>query len=294
MEHLITVNFSDSKEKESTRSTTAQQVERMDLSTQTTFRLTLVESTLELKTPSYKLLLIVKKELYAVKILFIELLGRQAEKAPYFKKPIEPSEEETNKTKEIGTQVELNKNIEIEKLVEISINTKEDSDSRQEIIKKNTKGKSLLDTTLMEDLNPGVEPRVLVLRCTPNLVHTELGPVRRKQRTKMSSVKATIEQVTDMIPICADAKDVCSFIRACNYECEAVDKETIPLLETIKKVLRGAFEQQLSPQTLQIRRPFDQPDNGRNGKIVTQRCFTIVSENTGDTVTCSSSMLYFF
>ncbi|KAE9542468.1 hypothetical protein AGLY_003329 [Aphis glycines] len=92
----------------------------------------------------------------------------------------------------------------------------------------------------------------------------------------MSSVKATIEQVTAMIPICADAKDVCSFIRTCDYACEAVDRETIPLLvkfintritskalevcqyretsnwKTIKKLLRGAFEQQLSPQTLQI------------------------------------------
>ena len=92
----------------------------------------------------------------------------------------------------------------------------------------------------------------------------------------MSSVKATIEQVTAMIPVCAEAKDVCSFIRACDYAIEAVDKDSIPLLvkfintrvtgkalevcryretsdwETIKKILRGAFEQQLSPQTLQI------------------------------------------
>ncbi|KAF0764227.1 myb-like protein D [Aphis craccivora] len=62
------------------------------------------------------------------------------------------------------------------------------------------------------------------------MVHTELGPVKRKQRTKMSSVKATVEQVTAMIPICADAKDVCSFIRACDYACEAVDKDSTPLL----------------------------------------------------------------
>ncbi|KAE9521721.1 hypothetical protein AGLY_017881 [Aphis glycines] len=186
------------------------------------------------------------------------------------------SEEETDKTNTTKTQVGLNKNIEVEKLVEISINTKEDSDSTQRINKEKTKEKSLLDTTVREDSNTGVEQRVLGLRSTPNLVHTELGPVRRKQRVKMSSVKATIEQVTAMIPICADAKDVCSFIRACDYACEAVDRETIPLLvkfintritgkalevcryretsdwETIKKILRGAFEQQLSPQTLQI------------------------------------------
>ncbi|KAE9521559.1 hypothetical protein AGLY_018023, partial [Aphis glycines] len=186
------------------------------------------------------------------------------------------SEEETDKTNTTETQVELNKNIEVEKLVEISINTKEDSDSTQRINKEKPKEKSLLDTTVREDSNTGVEQRILGLRSTPNLVHTELGPEKRKQRTKMSSVKATIEQVTAMISICADAKDVCSFIGACDYACEAVDRETIPLLvkfintritgkalevcryretsdwETIKKILRGAFEQQLSPQTLQI------------------------------------------
>ncbi|KAF0708762.1 protein DDB G0276689-like [Aphis craccivora] len=146
------------------------------------------------------------------------------------------------------------------------------SETTQEYIKEiysdNTKGKSLLDTTFRDDLSTRVEPRVLGLRSTQNIVHTELGPVRRKQRTKMSSVKATIEQVTAMIPMCADAKDVCSFIRACDYACEAVDKESIPLLvkfintritgkalevgrfretsdwETIKKILRGTFEQQ--------------------------------------------------
>ncbi|KAE9521316.1 hypothetical protein AGLY_018285 [Aphis glycines] len=48
------------KRKESTSSTTAQQSRRMDASTQTIVRLTLVASPLELKTPSYKLLLIVK------------------------------------------------------------------------------------------------------------------------------------------------------------------------------------------------------------------------------------------
>lgn len=190
------------------------------------------------------------------------------------------SDEESDKTREIGTQVELNKNIEVEKLVEISINTEEVSEKTQEFIKEkyqdDTKGKSLLDTTFRESTSTGIEPRVLGLRSTPNIVHTELGPVKRKQRTKMSSVKATIEQVTAMIPVCADAKDVCSFIRACDYACEAVDKDSIPLLvkfintrltgkalevcryretsdwETIKKILRGAFEQQLSPQTLQI------------------------------------------
>ncbi|KAE9521711.1 hypothetical protein AGLY_017891, partial [Aphis glycines] len=140
------------------------------------------------------------------------------------------SEEETDKTNTTETQVELNKNIEVEKLVEISINTKEDSDSTQRINKEKPKEKSLLDTTVREDSNTGEEQRILGLCSTPNLVHTELGPVKRKQRTKMSSVKATIEQVTAMIPICADAKDVCSFIRACDYACEAVDRETIPLL----------------------------------------------------------------
>ncbi|KAE9525250.1 hypothetical protein AGLY_014318 [Aphis glycines] len=50
------------KRKESTSSTTAQQSRRMDASTQTIVRLTLVASPLELKTPSYKLLLIVKKK----------------------------------------------------------------------------------------------------------------------------------------------------------------------------------------------------------------------------------------
>ncbi|KAE9522162.1 hypothetical protein AGLY_017422 [Aphis glycines] len=176
------------------------------------------------------------------------------------------SEEETDKTNTTKTQVELNKNIEVEKLVEISINTKEDSDSTQRINKEKTKEKSLLDTTVREDSSTGVEQRILGLRSTPNLVHTELGPVKRKQRVKMSSVKATIEQVTAMIPICTEAKDVCSFIRACDYACEAVDRETIPLLvkfintritgkalevcryretsdwETIKKILRGTFE----------------------------------------------------
>ncbi|KAF0706684.1 Uncharacterized protein FWK35_00032003, partial [Aphis craccivora] len=126
------------------------------------------------------------------------------------------SEEELNKTKETGTQVGLNKNIEVEKLVEISINTEEVSETTQEYIKEkysdDTKGKSLLDTTFRDDLRT----------------------VKRKQRTKMSSVKATIEQVTAMIPVCADAKDVCSVIRACDFAI-------------------GAFEQQLSPQTLQIR-----------------------------------------
>ncbi|KAF0723982.1 protein DDB G0276689-like [Aphis craccivora] len=120
------------------------------------------------------------------------------------------SEKELNKTKEIGTQVELNKNIEVEKLIEI----KEVSETTQEYIKEkyldNTKGKSLLDTTFRDDLSTRVEPRVLGLRSTPNIVHTKLGPVRRKQRTKMSSVKATIEQVTVIIPVCADAKDLCS------------------------------------------------------------------------------------
>ncbi|KAE9521765.1 hypothetical protein AGLY_017842 [Aphis glycines] len=50
------------KRKESTSSTTAQQSRRMDASTQTIVRLALVASPLELKTPSYKLLLIVKKK----------------------------------------------------------------------------------------------------------------------------------------------------------------------------------------------------------------------------------------
>ncbi|KAE9530064.1 hypothetical protein AGLY_011526 [Aphis glycines] len=195
------------------------------------------------------------------------------EKNSYSENESNSSEEETDKTNTTETQVELNKNIEVEKLVEISINTKEDSDSTQRINREKPKEKSLLDTTVREDSNTGVEQRILGLRSTPNLVHTELGPVKRKQRTKMSSVKDTIEQVTAMIPICADANDVCSFIRACDYACEAVDRETIPLLvkfiniritgkalevcryretsdwETIKKILRGAFEQQLSPQT---------------------------------------------
>ncbi|KAE9542463.1 hypothetical protein AGLY_003324 [Aphis glycines] len=370
------------KRKESTSSTTAQQSRRMDTSTQTIVRLTLVASPLELKTPSYKLLLIVKVQLrpyllnywegklkkchiikvdernyfgadlshilkikkrillgreepYIEKKIIVNLLGREepyivkknncelywAEKSrkevlsclkkkylteinvkliieknnkfliineyknkfmnkeeenSYSENESNNSEEETDKTNTTKTQVELNKNIEVEKLVEISINTKEDSDSTQRINKEKTKEKSLLDTTVREDSNTGVEQRILGLRSTPNLVHTELGPVKRKQRVKMSSVKATIEQVTAMIPICADAKDVCSFIRACDYACEAVDRETIPLLvkfintritgkalevcryretsdwETIKKILRGAFEQQLSPQTLQI------------------------------------------
>ncbi|KAE9521906.1 hypothetical protein AGLY_017713 [Aphis glycines] len=48
------------KRKESTSNTTAQQSRRMDTSTQTIVRLTLVASPLELKTPSYKLLLLVK------------------------------------------------------------------------------------------------------------------------------------------------------------------------------------------------------------------------------------------
>ncbi|KAE9525456.1 hypothetical protein AGLY_014256 [Aphis glycines] len=172
------------------------------------------------------------------------------------------SEEETDKTREIGTQVELDKNIKVEKLVEISINTEEVSESSQKFIKKkypdNTKGKSLLDIIFREDSSSSVEPRVLGLRGTPNIVHTELGPV------------------TAMIPIYADAKDVCSFIRACDYACEAMDKDSIPLLvkcintkitgnalevcryretsdwETIKKILRRAFEQRWSPQTLQI------------------------------------------
>ncbi|KAE9523082.1 hypothetical protein AGLY_016520, partial [Aphis glycines] len=158
-------------------------------------------------------------------------------------------EEETDKTNTTKTQVGLNKNIEVEKLVEISINTKEDSDSTQRINKEKPKEKSLLDTTVREDSNTGVEQRILGLRSTPNLVHTELGPVKRKQRVKMSSVKATIEQVTAMIPICADAKDVCSItgkaLEVCRY------RETSDW-KTIKKILRGAFEQQLSPQTLQI------------------------------------------
>ncbi|KAE9541330.1 hypothetical protein AGLY_004575 [Aphis glycines] len=51
------------KKKESTSSTTAQQSRRMDTSTQTIVRLALVASPLELKTPSYKLLLIVKVQL---------------------------------------------------------------------------------------------------------------------------------------------------------------------------------------------------------------------------------------
>ncbi|KAE9530081.1 hypothetical protein AGLY_011543 [Aphis glycines] len=51
------------KRKESTSSTTAQQSRRMDASTQTIVRLALVASPLELKTPSYKLLLIVKVQL---------------------------------------------------------------------------------------------------------------------------------------------------------------------------------------------------------------------------------------
>ncbi|KAE9525982.1 hypothetical protein AGLY_013924 [Aphis glycines] len=76
------------KKKESTSSTTAQQSRRMDASTQTIVRLTLVASPLELKTPSYKLLLIVK----AVKTLFIELLGRQrillGREEPYIEKKI--------------------------------------------------------------------------------------------------------------------------------------------------------------------------------------------------------------
>lgn len=89
-----------------------------------------------------------------------------------------------------------------------------------------------------------------------------------KQRTRMSSVRATIELVTAMTQICDHAKDVCSFIRACDYACEAVEKDSIPLSvqfintkitgkavevcrygetsswETIKKILQGAFEQQ--------------------------------------------------
>ncbi|KAE9543656.1 hypothetical protein AGLY_002052 [Aphis glycines] len=75
--------------------------------------------------------------------------------------------------------------------------------------------------------NTGVKQRILGLRIIPNLVHKELGPVKRKQRVKMSSVKATIEQVTAMILICADAKDVCSFIRACDYACEAIGLNSV-------------------------------------------------------------------
>ncbi|KAE9544285.1 hypothetical protein AGLY_001464 [Aphis glycines] len=248
------------KRKESTSSTTAQQSRRMDASTQTIVRLALVASPLELKTPSYKLLLIVKVQLrpYLLNywegklkkchiskvdernyfgadlshILRIKRLKKchiikvdernyfgadlsliineyknkfmnKEEENIYSENESNSSEKETDKTNTTKTQVELNKNIEVEKLVEISINTKEDSDSTQRINKERTKEKSLLDTTVREDSNTGVEQRILGLRSTPNLVHTELGPVKRKQRVKMSSVKATIEQVTAMIPVCA-------------------------------------------------------------------------------------------
>ncbi|KAE9534007.1 hypothetical protein AGLY_008743 [Aphis glycines] len=71
------------------------------------------------------------------------------------------SEEETDKTNTTETQAGLNKNIEVEKLVEISINTKEDSDSTQRINREKPKEKSLLDTTVREDSNTGVEQRIL-------------------------------------------------------------------------------------------------------------------------------------
>lgn len=45
------------------------------------------------------------------------------------------------KTKEIGTQVEFNKNIEVEKLVEIIINIVESSEHKQEFNKANIFGK---------------------------------------------------------------------------------------------------------------------------------------------------------
>ncbi|KAE9537449.1 hypothetical protein AGLY_006472 [Aphis glycines] len=225
------------KRKESTSSTTAQQSRRMDASTQTIVRLALVASPLELKTPSYKLLLIVK----AVKTLFIELLGRQrillGREEPYIEKKIivnllgqkEPyieknncefigpkravycenncefywaeksrkevlsclkkylteineeeniysenesnsSEEETDKTNTTKTQVGLNKNIEVEKLVEISINTKEGSDSTQRINKEKTKEKSLLDTTVREDSNTGKQELIQEQRIELNVI----------------------------------------------------------------------------------------------------------------------------
>ncbi|KAE9523765.1 hypothetical protein AGLY_015825 [Aphis glycines] len=292
------------KRKESTSSTTTQQSRRMDTSTQTIvvqlrpYLLNYWEGKLKkchiLKVDERNYfgadlshILRIKKEINVKLIIeknnkfliineYKNKFMNKEEENSYSENESNSSEEETDKTNTTETQVELNKNIEVEKLVEISINTKEDSDSTQRINREKAKEKSLLDTTVREDSNTEVEQRILGLRSTPNLVHTELGPVKRKQRVKMSSVKATIEQVTAIIPICADAKDVCSFIRACDYACEAVDRETIPLLvkfintritgkalevcryretsdwETIKKILRGAFEQQLSPQTLQI------------------------------------------
>ncbi|KAE9525989.1 hypothetical protein AGLY_013931 [Aphis glycines] len=135
------------KRKESTSNTTAQQSRRMNASTQTIVRLTLFASSLDLKTPSYKLLLIVKAEIsreevlsckknyltYKVnfredkkkkkkKILIIineyknTFMNKEEEENSYSENESNSSEEETDKTNTTETQVELNKNIEVENL----------------------------------------------------------------------------------------------------------------------------------------------------------------------------------
>ncbi|KAF0710255.1 protein DDB G0276689-like [Aphis craccivora] len=134
------------------------------------------------------------------------------------------SGEETDKTREIGTEVELNKNIEVKKLssrIKYNIYSRE-QEFNKEKYSDNIKGNRI---TFKEDSS------TKGLRSTPNIVHTELRPVKRKQRTKMSSITA-------VIPIYADAKDVCSFIWVCNYACEAVYKDNIPITGKALKVCR--------------------------------------------------------
>ncbi|KAE9522239.1 hypothetical protein AGLY_017365, partial [Aphis glycines] len=278
------------KRKESTSSTTAQQSRRMDASTQTIVRLTLVASPLELKTPSYKLLLIVKVQLrpyllnywegklkkchilkvdernyfgadlshilrikklkkchiikvdernyFAAdlshilrikevlnlfrlkkchiikvdernyfgadlshilrikKILFREInvkliieknnkfliineyknkFMNKEEENIYSENESNSSEEETDKTNTTETQVGLNKNIEVEKLVEISINTKEDSDSTQRINKEKTKEKTINDKIVTT-----IGKIIIILLLNNNKIKTEFHVVDKE------------------------------------------------------------------------------------------------------------------
>ena len=229
------------------------------------------------------------------------------------------SEKKINsETKEKGIQVELNINKSDKNKTDSELITAEGYGSPQEFDKnKYLSGiveKSLLDTSIKFNTINEIEKRVIGTRTKQNIVHTQLQPVTRKPRAKMAEAKLSLKDISSLIPNCADEKDVYAFIRACDYACEAIEKEQLPLLtkfiatkltgkaldvcryretstwDNIKFILKSAFEQPLSPQILQIslnslrmRNDEDvQSYNGRVEKLYYNLCSATVANKPAE------------
>lgn len=151
---------------------------------------------------------------------------------------------------------------------------------------KSIKEKELLNLSISPIISQKIESRIGT-RTNKNIIHSELPPVTRKPKNTMAE-KMTLDRATSLIPICSGSKDVASFINACDIAWESVDKESAQILikvinskltgnaleackyretntwESIKSILKGAFEHQASARSLTVGLQFARMKDNEN------------------------------